>query len=90
MGMIEKQKINQETCLKKYFKNRSTQVIQYNYLRLKRVSYLHIIEEFRMRDQIVCGGGHTCLIFSTGMVRLFGNNENGQCNNPVLGDRRVV
>ena len=88
--MIEKLQINIETSLKKYFQNRSTQILQYNYIRLKRVSYLHLIEEYRMTDQIVCGAGHTCLINSTGMVRLFGKNEYGQCNSPVLGDRRVV
>ena len=41
-----------------------------------------MIDEYRMRDQIVCGGDHTCLMLSTGMVRLLGNNRDGQCNVP--------
>lgn len=66
-------------------KKNKNKLIEYNYLRLKRVSYLHIIEEYRMRDQIICGGDHTCLMYSRGKVRLFGRNQDGQLNAPAIG-----
>ena len=50
-----------------------------NYLKLKRVRFMSIIQEFKMRDMVQCGDKHTGILCN-GQVDLFGDNKKGQCS----------
>ena len=55
-------------------------------MKLKRVSIMSIIEEFKIKDTIECGNNYSGILCN-GEVVFVGNNDYGQCS--ILNEREI-